>query len=57
MLYLLVFVRAYDRFRYGRWERVRAHTRRWPRLSWLFSLARAQITVSGTIISPPHANS
>ena len=28
-----VNVRAYDRFRFGRWEYVRAHFRRWPR--WL----------------------
>ena len=28
-----VFVRAYDRFRFDRWERVRAHSRRWPK--WL----------------------
>jgi hypothetical protein len=25
-----VFVRAYERFRFGRWEHVRAHTRRYP---------------------------
>lgn len=27
----LVFVRAYDRRRFGRREHVRAHTRHWPR--------------------------
>lgn len=27
---LRVHVRAYERIRYGRRERVRAHTRRWP---------------------------
>lgn len=27
----LVFVRAYDRRRFGRWEHIRAHTRQWPR--------------------------
>jgi hypothetical protein len=27
---MLVFVRAYERFRFGRVEHVRAHTRRWP---------------------------
>jgi hypothetical protein len=28
-----VFVREYERFRLGRWELVRAHTRSWPRSS------------------------
>jgi len=27
---MFVFVRAYQRLRFGRVERVRAHTRRWP---------------------------
>lgn len=26
-----VFVRAYRRWRFGRWESVCQHTRRWPR--------------------------
>jgi hypothetical protein len=26
----IVHVRAYQRFRYGKWEHVRAHYRSWP---------------------------
>jgi len=34
-----VHVRAYRRWRFGRWESVREHTRRWPRqLSFNFNM-------------------